>query len=321
MGCPTTSIQSETFSSRAEVEEKADAAQTAPTAYDRVLLLRSADQTTVFAPLTVTCGTKQAQTSLESTTFEPSCRTLLSGHLMLSSEQQIRPDLTLQKLKLESAGNPAVKRISLPMPKEWYTEGEASTWTAYTPVHVHANIDGVDMKFDASVVVDVFLQGVCRGPHELRCFTISKQEPTGEARIEERSSLVVSFAVPDANPFPLRGMVNTGSGVSVMTFSAFNCVALQTSVALQPHRIDLYAANGKTIKTFGIADHLRFQLSGYQLETNFVVVHDAHGLKDFLLGTKFQRAKNVLVDLTSMKIVVRASAKPMWHRAHVQTSD
>ena len=33
-GCPTSSIQSETFSSRAEVEEKADAAQTAPTAYD-----------------------------------------------------------------------------------------------------------------------------------------------------------------------------------------------------------------------------------------------------------------------------------------------
>ena len=41
--CPTSSIQSETFSSRAEIEEKADAAHTAPTAYDRVLLLRPAD--------------------------------------------------------------------------------------------------------------------------------------------------------------------------------------------------------------------------------------------------------------------------------------
>ena len=70
--CPTSSIQSETFSSRAEVEEKADAAQTAPTAYDRVLLLRPADQPTVNAPLTVTCGTKQVQTSLASTTIDPS---------------------------------------------------------------------------------------------------------------------------------------------------------------------------------------------------------------------------------------------------------
>ena len=70
--CPTSSIQSETFSSRAKVEEKADATQTAPTAHDKVLLLRPADQPTVTAPLTVTCGTKQVQTSLESTTFDPS---------------------------------------------------------------------------------------------------------------------------------------------------------------------------------------------------------------------------------------------------------
>ena len=214
--CPLSSIQSETFSPRAEVEEKAGAAQTAPTDCDRVLMLRPADQTTVNAPLTVTCGTKQVQTTLESTTVDPSGRTLLSVHLMLVSEQQIRPDLTLEKLKLEL-------------------------------VPEHANIDGVDMKFDASVVVDAFPQGVSPGPHELPCYSISKQEPTGEARIDERASLVVSFAVPDANPIPLRGMVDTGSGVSIMAFSAFNRVALQAGVALQPYRIDLYAANGKPI--------------------------------------------------------------------------
>ena len=71
------------------------------------------------APLTVTCGTKQVQTSLESTTIDPSGRTILSVHLMLASEQQIRPNLTLEKLKLELASNPAVKKISLPLPKEW----------------------------------------------------------------------------------------------------------------------------------------------------------------------------------------------------------
>ena len=259
--CPTLSIQSETFSPRAE-EKKTEATRTLSTVRDRVLMLRPADQATVNAPLTVTCGTKQVQTGLESTTFDPSGRTLLCVHLVLASEQQIRPDLTLEKLKLELASNPAVKRISLPLPKERYTEGETSTCTAYSPVPVHANIDGVDMKFDASVVVDVFPQGVCLGPHELRCYSISKQEPTGEALIDERASLVVSFAVPDANPIPLRGMVNTGSGVSIMTFSAFHRVALQTGVALQPHRMDLYAANGKTMKTFGIAERLRFQLGG-----------------------------------------------------------
>ena len=57
---------------------------------------------------------------------------------------------------------------------------------------------GVDMKFEASVVVDVFPQGVCLGPHELRCYIISKQKPTGETRINERASHVVSFAVPES---------------------------------------------------------------------------------------------------------------------------
>ena len=175
------------------------------------------------------------------------------------------------------------------------------------------------MKFDANVVVDVFPQGVCLGPHELRCYSISKQEPTGEARIDERASLVVSFAVPNAKPIPLRGMVDTGSGVSIMSFSAFNRVALGTGVALQPYRIDLYAADGKTIKTFEKAERVRFQLGRYELETNFVVVDD--GLEDFLLGRNFLRAWNVLVDPTAMKIVVRAPTKPVWHHAHAQTGD
>ena len=111
-GCPTLSIQSETSSPRAEEKKKTDATQTLSTASGRVLMLRPADQATVNAPLTVTCGTKQVQTGLESTTFDPSGRTLLSVHLVLASEQQIRPDLTLEKLKLELASNSAVKKIS-----------------------------------------------------------------------------------------------------------------------------------------------------------------------------------------------------------------
>ena len=53
---------------------------------------------------------------------------------------------------------------------------------------------------------------------------------------------------------------------------------------LKPYQIDLYAANGKTIKTFGMAERVCFQLGGYELETNSVVVDDAMGVKNFLLG-------------------------------------
>ena len=40
-----------------------------------------------------------------------------------------------------------------------------------------------------------------------------------------------------------------------------------------------------------------------------------------MLGRNFLRAYNVLVDLSAIKIVVRAPAKPVWHHAHAQTSD
>ena len=127
--------------------------------------------------------------------------------------------------------------------------------------------------------------------------------------------------VPHAAPIPIRGLVDTGSGVSILTFSAFNRVAAQTGAVLKPYQNDLYAANGKTIKTFGLAEQVRLQLGGYELETNFVVVDDAMGVEDFLLGRNFLRSYQVLVDLTSMKIVVRAPVKPVWHHAHTQVGD
>ena len=66
---------------------------------------------------------------------------------------------------------------------------------------------------------------------------------------------------------------------------------------------------------------MRFQLGGYELETNFVVVDDAMGVENFLLGCNFLRAYQVLVDLTLMKIVVRAPVQPVWHHARTQVGD
>ena len=98
-------------------------------------------------------------------------------------------------------------------------------------------------------------------------------------------------------------------------------MAAQTGTVLKPYRIDLYAANGKTIKTFVLAEQIFFQLGSNELETNFVVVDDAMGVEYFLLGRNFLRAYQVLVDLTSMKIVVRAPSKPVWHHAHTQVGN
>ena len=303
----------------AEVESAGVAAQTVPLEDDRVLMLHPAEPPAFYTPLTITCGTKQVQTCLEPTTFDPQGRTLISIHLMLAAEQLRRPTLTLAKLWVEL--QTLYKRVEIPRPKEWFAPGDSDTLTTYSPVPICATMDEVNVMFDVCVMVDVFPPGFCLGAQELKCYNINHQEPTGEARIDERASLVVSFVVPQAAPIPLRGLVDTGSGVSILTFSAFNRLAAQTGTVLKPYQIDLYAANGRTIKTFGLVEQIRFPLGGYELETNFVVVDDAMGVEDFLLGRNFLRTHQVLVDLTSMKIVVRAPVKPVWHHAHTQVGD
>ena len=302
-----------------EVESAGVAAHTVPLEDDRVLMLHPAEPPAFYTPLTITCGAKEVQTCLEPTTFDPQGRTLISIHLMLAVEQVCRPTLTLAKLWVELSI--LYKRVQLPRPKEWYVPGESETLTTYSPVPVCATMDGVDVKFEACVVVNVFPPGLCLGPQELKCYNINHEEPTGDARIDERASLVVSFVVPNAAPIPLRGLVDTGSGVSILTFSAFNRVAARTGTVLKPYQVELYAANGKTIKTFGLAEQIRFQLGEYELETNFVVVDDAIGVEDFLLGRNILRSYQVLVDLTSMKIFVRAPVKPVWNHAHAQVGD
>ena len=71
----------------AEVESAGVAAQTVPLEDDRVLMLHPAEPPAFYTPLTITCGTKQVQTCLEPTSFDPQGRTLISIHLMLAAEQ------------------------------------------------------------------------------------------------------------------------------------------------------------------------------------------------------------------------------------------
>ena len=236
---------------------------------------------------------------------------------MLAAEQLRRPTLMLAKLWVELQA--LYRRVEIPRPKEWYAPGDSDTLTTYSPVPICATMDGVDVMFEACIVVDVFPPGICLGAQELKRYNLNNQKPTSVVRIDERASLVVSFVVPQVAPIPLRGLVDTGSGVSILTISAFNRIAAQTGTVLKPYQNDLYAANGKTIKTFGLAEQIRFQLGGNELETNFVVVDDAMGVEDFLLGRNFLRTYQM--DQTSMKIVVSAPVKPVWHHAHTQVDD
>ena len=52
-----------------------------------------------------------------------------------------------------------------------------------------------------------------------------------------------------------------------------------------------------------------------------MVVDDAMGVEEFLLGRNFLRAYQVLLDLTTMKVIVRAPSEPVWYHAYAQVSN
>ena len=100
-------------------------------------------------------------------------------------------------------------------------------------------------------------------------------------------------------------MIDTGSGVSILSLSAYQKIASAHASSILPYDIKLFAANVKTINTIGIAENVNFQLGGHLLSTNFIVIADHLGAEDFLLGRNFLRTYNVLVDLTALRVTIR----------------
>ena len=317
----------------AATEEQVKAAWYAPVANsadiidtdDQIRVISISEEGGPSRPVVVTCGEKQILTTLEAPA--PDCtETLISIHLLLSAEQKARPNLTLAQLKEELCRNTSLTIASRPLPH--FTRDDDTKLAqihkvkTIAPVPIAITIDGVDMKFDAIVVLEGhFPQGLYLGRQELRCYNIGVQDAHGEAQVDERASLVVAFGTPLQKPIPLFGMIDTGSGVSILSLSAYKKIAPQHELNLSPYDLELFAANGKTITTVGIAEDVSFQLGGHTLKTNFVVIADHIGSEDFLLGRNFLRTYNVLVDLAAMKVTIRNPKTPRIFKAVHEVSD
>ena len=61
-------------------------------------------------------------------------------------------------------------------------------------VPIAITVDGVDMRFDAIVVLEGhFPQRLYLGRQELRCYNTGVQDAQGEAQIDEKASLILAF--------------------------------------------------------------------------------------------------------------------------------
>ena len=113
--------------------------------------------------------------------------TLLLLHLLLSAEQKARPHLTLSQLKEELCRNTNLKIASRPLPhftRQNETKlSQVQKVKTIAPVPIAINVDGVDIRFDAIVVLEGhFSQGLCLGRQELRCYNIGVQDAQGLTR-------------------------------------------------------------------------------------------------------------------------------------------
>ena len=278
---------------------------------DQVRVISVAEAGGPSRPFVVSCGEKQVLTTLKAPALNCT-ETFNSIHLLLSAEQKSRPELTLTQLKEELCTNTNHTIAARPLP-HFASEDEAKLAPiqkvkTISPVSVAINVDGVDMNFDAIVVLEGhFPQGLYLGRQKLRCYTIGVQDAQGEARIDKRASLVVAFGTTLQEPILLYVMIDTGSGVSILSLSAYQKIASAHTLRLLPYDIQLFAANGKTINNIGIVENVNFQLGGHTLTTDFIVTADHLAAEDFLLGRNFLRTYNALVDLTAMRVTIRDS--------------
>ena len=68
---PASSCDDFAYSRCAKVEAAGAAVHSVPLEDDRVFMLHPAEPPAIYTPLSITCGTKQVQTCLEPTTFDP----------------------------------------------------------------------------------------------------------------------------------------------------------------------------------------------------------------------------------------------------------
>ena len=158
---------------------------------DQVRVVSVAEAGGPFRPIIVTCGEKQVLTTLKAPA--PNCtETLISIHILLSAEQKLRPELPLAQLKEELCRNTKYTITARPFPH--FTRDNETKLApiqkvkTISPVPVAINVDGVDMKFDAIVVLEgLFPQGLYLGRQELRCYNIGIQDTQGGSSHQRKS--------------------------------------------------------------------------------------------------------------------------------------
>ena len=113
-----------------------------------------------------------------------------------------------------------------------------------------------------------------------------------------------NFPVQEGESVMLLGLNDTGAGLSLMSLDVWKCISTQERYLIWNLPMQLIAANGLGIRTFGIVENVELVLAGYNLWANFILM-DAVDNQDFILGRTFLKKHDFLVDLRKFKLTIR----------------
>ncbi len=113
--------------------------------------------------------------------------------------------------------------------------------------------------------------------------------------------MTIQVSCDDGQFESLRGMLDTGTGINVMSVSSWERIGSPT---LTPWTTSIKMANVAPINVFGTTSPVSVRMPGLELGVSFVIVEDL-AENDFLLGRTFIREFAVLIDLRENKKTIR----------------
>ena len=108
----------------------------------------------------------------------------------------------------------------------------------------------------------------------------------GTVDIDDNALVELKFPSSEAKAILLRGLIDTGAGLSLMTLEAWKRISTQERYPIRNLPIHLMAANGLSILTYGMVENDELLLAGFAPKANFILIDAVDG-QDFILGRTF----------------------------------
>ncbi len=173
---------------------------------------------------------------------------------------------------------------------------------AFGPVQIGLRVDFIEIITTAWVILDDDLIGqIFIGRNELSLRAVGRATGLRSAVIDNNAAMTVQVRGAHGNPVDLKGMLDTGAGINVISADAWQRLG---AVPLKPWVVPVRMANDQPIRVLGVTDDLNMTINGLCLPVSFIVVEHLGG--DYiLLGRTFISEFDVLIDLRQNSILVR----------------